>query len=129
MFKKCSKWYCCINGGFIDRLVYKLFDNRPYTYLCKSSFTMYNIREGCDVYFFPKFVKKNIRVQTLSDSVKFSRRMMQKISDLLSCDLTTSKVQSYTEHSLYDRNKIANERQVNNYNIKIDRDMCTFVIV
>ena len=43
--------------GFKDRLVYKLFDNRPYMYLCKSSFTMYDIREGCDVYF-PNCVTK-----------------------------------------------------------------------
>ena len=41
---------------------------------------------------FPHCVK-NVRVQALSDSVKFSRR--QKILDLLSCDLTTSKDQSY----------------------------------
>ena len=57
---------------------------------------------------FPNCVKKTVRVQALSDSVKLSRRLMQKISDLLSCDLTTSKVLSYTEQSLHDRNKIAN---------------------
>ena len=74
-------------------------------YLCKSSFTMYNIREGYDVYYFPNYVK-NVRVQALSDSVKFSRLLMQNIFDLLSCDLTTSKDQSYTEQSLHDRNKI-----------------------
>ena len=53
---------------------------------------------------------KNGRVQALSDSVKFRRRLMQ-ILDLLSCDLTYSKA---IEQSLNDRNKIANERQVNN---------------
>ena len=39
---------------------------------------------------FPNCVK-NVRVQAPSDSVMFSRRLMQKILDLLSCDLTTSK--------------------------------------
>ena len=43
---------------------------------------------------FPNCVK-NIRVQALSDSVKLSRRLMQKMLDLLSCDLTTYKDQSY----------------------------------
>ena len=33
---------------------------------------------------------KNGRVQALSDSVKFSGRLLQKILDLLSCDFTTS---------------------------------------
>ena len=40
-------------------------------------------------------VLKNVRVQALSNSVKFIRQLMQKIVDLLSCDLTTSKDQSY----------------------------------
>ena len=87
---------------------------------------MYNIREGYDVYFFPNFVK-NVMVQVLSDSVKFSRRLMQKILELLNCDLPL-KIRA-TEQSLHDRNKIANERQVNNYDKRIDRDMCTFVIM
>ena len=43
---------------------------------------------------FPNCVK-NVRVQTLSDSVKFNRRLMQKSLDLSSCDLTTSSDQSY----------------------------------
>ena len=60
------------------------------------------------------FCVKIVSVQALSDSVKFSRRLMQKILYLLSCDLTTSKDQSYRAESAYDRNKIANERQVNN---------------
>ena len=38
---------------------------------------------------------KNVRAQALSDFVKFSRQLMQKILDLLSCDLTTSEDQSY----------------------------------
>ena len=41
----------------------------------------------------------------------------------LSCDLTTSE-----EQSLNDRNKIANERQVNNCDLRIDQDMCTFAL-
>ena len=49
---------------------------------------------------------------------------MQIILDLLSCDLTISIDQSYRA----DRNKIANERQDNNDDIRIDRQMCTFVI-
>ena len=77
---------------------------------------------------FPKCVK-NVGVQALSDSVKFSRRLMQKILDLLSCFLTTSKDQSYRAESENDRNKIANERQVNNYDLRNYRDMCTFVII
>ena len=46
------------------------------------------------MFIFPNCVK-TVRIQALSDSVKFSRRLMQKILDLLSCDLTTSKDQSY----------------------------------
>ena len=77
---------------------------------------------------FPNCVK-NVRVQALSDSFKFSRRLMQKFLDLLSCDLTTSKDQSYrAESEWYIEIKIANERQVNNCDLRIDRDMCTFVI-
>ena len=34
-------------------------------------------------------------VHALSDCVKFSRRIRQKILDILSCDLTTSKKQIY----------------------------------
>ena len=41
----------------------------------------------------------NVRLKALSDSVKFSRRLMQKSLDLLSCDLTTSKDQSYRAES------------------------------
>ena len=74
---------------------------------------------------FPNCVKI-VRVQALSDSVKFSRPLMQKMLDLLSCDLTTSKDQSYRAD---DRNKIAKETQVNNCDLRIDRDMCTFVII
>ena len=62
-----------------------------------------------DIKSFPDCVKY-VRVQALSDSVKFRRRLMQ-ILDLLSCDLTYSKA---IEQSLNDRNKITNERQVNN---------------
>ena len=43
--------------------------------------------------------------------------------------MTTSKDQSYRAESLHDRNKIANEMQVNNCDIRIDRDMCTIVIM
>ena len=42
---------------------------------------------------------KNVRIQALSASVKFSRRLMQKFLDLLSCDLTTFKDQSYGAES------------------------------
>ena len=80
--------------NFIDTF-YELFDNP--SYLCKSSFTMYNIREEKDVYFLN--CVKNVRIQALSASVKLSRRLMQKILDLLSCDLTTSKDQSYRAES------------------------------
>ena len=47
---------------------------------------------------FPNYIK-NLRIQALSDSVKFSKRLMQKILDLLSGDLTTSKDQSYRAKS------------------------------
>ena len=70
---------------------------------------------------FPNCVK-NVRVRALSDSVKLRRRLMQKILDLLSCD----KIRA-TEQSLHDRNKIANERQANNCDIRIDRDICPYV--
>ena len=69
-----------------------------------------------------------VSIQALSDSVKFSRRLMQKILDLLSCDLTTSKDQSYRAE-FDDINKIGNKRQVNNCDLRIDRDMCTIVIM
>ena len=83
---------------------------------------MYNIRKGYDS-IFPNCVK-NVRVQAISDSVKFSRWLIQKILDLLSCDLTIKA----TGQSLNDRNKIANERQVNNCALRIDRDMCTLLL-
>ena len=44
------------------KTVYYLFDNL--SYLCKSSFTMYNMMS-----IFPNCAK-NVRVQALSDSVK-----------------------------------------------------------
>ena len=47
---------------------------------------------------FPNCVK-NVKVQALSDSVKFSRRLMQKMLDLFSFVLTTSKDQSYRAES------------------------------
>ena len=75
---------------------------------------------------FPNCVK-NVRVQALSDSVKFSRRLMQKILELLNCDLPL-KIRA-TEQSLHDRNKIAHERQVNNCDTRIDRDICPYVHV
>ena len=71
---------------------------------------------------------KNVRIQALSASVKFSRQLMQKIFDLLICDLTTSKDPSYWADS-EDRSKIANERQFNNCDLRIKRDMRTFVIM
>ena len=79
---------------------------------------------------FPNCVK-NVRVHALiSDCVKFSRQVRQIILDILSCDLTTSKDQSYRGAAVYIiRNKIANERQVNNCDIRTDRDTCTFVIM
>ena len=49
---------------------------------------------------------------------------MKKILASSSCDLTTSK-----DQILNDRNKIAIERQVNNCDLRIDRNMCTFVIM
>ena len=48
---------------------------------------------------FPNCVK-NVRVQALIDSVKISRRQMQKILNLSSCDLTTSEDQSYRAESV-----------------------------
>ena len=53
-------------------------------------FNSFTILERDMMSIFPKRVK-NVRLQTLSDSVKFCRRLMQKILDLLSYDLTTSK--------------------------------------
>ena len=47
---------------------------------------------------FPNCVK-NVRIQALSDAVKFSRRLMQKNLDLLNCDLTTPKDQGYRADS------------------------------
>ena len=41
-------------------------------------------------------------MQALSDPVKFSRRLMQKSLDLLSCDFTTSIEIRATEQSLHD---------------------------
>ena len=76
---------------------------------------------------FPNCVR-NVRAQSLSDFVKFKRRVMQIILVLLSCDLTTSKDQT-TEQSLHDENKITNERQVNICDVRIYRDMCIFVII
>ena len=47
---KGSKVYRCTLGVFhLIKTVYELLDNP--SYLCKSSFTMYNIREGYGVYF------------------------------------------------------------------------------
>ena len=70
------------------------------------------------MFIFPNCVK-TVRIQALSYSVKFSRRLMQKILDLLSCDLTTSKDQSYRAE-FDDINKIGNKRQVNNCDLRID---------
>ena len=72
---------------------------------------------------FPNFVK-NVKEQTLSDSFELSRRLLEKMLDLS----PLLKIRA-TEQSLHDRNKIANERQVNNYDKRIDRDMCTFVFM
>ena len=47
---------------------------------------------------FPTCVK-NVRLQALSNCVEFSRRLMQEILDLLSCDLSTSKDHSYRAES------------------------------
>ena len=47
---------------------------------------------------FPNCIK-NVRIQAISDVVKFRRLLMQKILDLLSFDLTTSKDQSYPAES------------------------------
>ena len=75
--------------NFIDfnfiKTVYELFDNP--SYLCKYSFTTYKyiILERGMVSIFPNCVK-NVRVLGLSDSVKLSIRLMQKIWDLLNCD-------------------------------------------
>ena len=71
---------------------------------------------------------KNVRVQALCDSVILSRRLMQKILNLLNCDSTILKIRA-TKQSLNDRNKIANERQVNNCDLRTDQDMCTFFIM
>ena len=56
-------------------------------------------------------LRKNVRVQALTDSVKI-RWLMQKILDFLSCDLTTPYRSELP--SLHDRNKIAYVRPVNN---------------
>ena len=52
------------------------------------------------MFIFPNW-EKYVIIQPRRDSVKFSIRMMQKILDLLSCDLTTSKDQSYQAESAW----------------------------
>ena len=67
-------------GGFnFIKTVYELSDNLSYHLLC-------TILERDMMYIFSNCVK-NVRVQALNDSVKFSRQLMQKNLDLLSCDL------------------------------------------
>ena len=73
---------------------------------------------------FPNCVK-NVSVQGISDYVKFSRKLMQKILDLLSCDLTNSIKRS----ELHVRYKIVDERQENICDLRINRVMCTLVII
>ena len=75
-------------GFNIVKTVYELLNN-----LCKSS-----ILERDMMSIFPNCVK-NVRIQAISDVVKFRRLLMQKILDLLSFDLTTSKDQSYPAES------------------------------
>ena len=75
-------------GYNIVKTVYELLNN-----LCKSS-----ILERDMMSIFPNCVK-NVRIQAINDVVKFSRRLMQKILDLLGFDLTTSKDQSYPAES------------------------------
>ena len=70
---------------------------------------------------FPNCVK-NVRIQALSDAVK-SSRLMQKMFEFLPLKIGA------TEQSLNDRNKMADERPVYNCDLKIDRDMCTLVIM
>ena len=67
---------------------------------------------------------KNIRVQALSDSVKLSRRMKHTILDFWVVIFKTTSIRSELP-------SIANERQVyvNNCDLRIDRDMCTVVII
>ena len=67
----------------------------PSPYLWKSSITICTILERDMMSIFLSKCGKNVRIQALSASVKFGRRLMQKILDLLSCDLTISKDQRY----------------------------------
>ena len=76
---------------------------------------------------FPNCVK-NVRLQTLSDC------QIQQTADAenfgpFELRLNHPLMIRCTEQSLNDRNKIANERQVNNCDLRFDRDMCTFVII
>ena len=82
------------------KTVYKLFDNPLYMYICiyANTHLLCTILERDMMSIFPNCVK-NVRVHALSDSVKFSRRPLQKILDLLSWDLTTSKDKSYRTES------------------------------
>ena len=98
MFKKCSKVYCCTLGGFnFIRTVYKLLMTSR-TCIYANPHLLCTILERDMMVFFPNFVK-NVRIQALSDSVKFSRRLMQKILELLNCELPTPKDQSYRAES------------------------------
>ena len=56
---------------------------------------------------FPNFLK-NVKVQALSDSVKFSRRLMQEIWTFWVVIQLPLKIRA-TEQNIHDRNKIANE--------------------
>ena len=90
MFKKYSNFSCCTRGGlnFITQYTNFLITPRSCNYA--NAHLLCTILERDIMSIFPNCVK-NARVQALSDSVKFSRRLMQKILDPLSCDLTTSK--------------------------------------
>ena len=74
-----------------------LITSRIYAYILVYYVQYYNVERDMMSIFLN--CVKNVRIQALSASVKFSRRLMQKILDLLSCDLTTSKDQSYRAES------------------------------
>ena len=78
---------------------------------------------------FPNCVK-NVRLQALSDSVKLGRRLMKKILNLLNCDLPTPiRSELPSRVFMIEIKSIMRLRQVNNYDIRIGRNICTFVIM
>lgn len=75
---------------------------------------------------------KNVGYVFLSNSAKFSRQLLQKILSfrlLCKSDLTPPLEVRATKQRMHDRNKIATERHVNNCDIRIDGDICTFFLM